>query len=333
MEKISIKGWSREKWLTERRKSLGGSDIGAVLGLNSYETPYSVWADKRGYTADEEDSESMRLGRDLEQYVASRFEEVSGKRVRRVNAILRNPEFPHIHANIDREIVGERAGLECKTASALSASKFNGVEFPKSYYAQCVTYLAVTGYTRWYLAALILGKDFKVYQMTRIPDDEVPEWCAGSVYVDDDEIRVLAQVAKDFWETYVETGNPPPADGEKSTSDAMNRVLGDSNPEKEEIDLVAISEAVEEYARLKEEKDALEKQLSEAANQIKQFMKDAPRGGLEIGGTVYTVNYSTQTRNLFDADKFKRDHPEIDLTAYSKESKSRPFKVSVKEKE
>lgn len=333
MEKISIKGWSREKWLTERRKSLGGSDIGAVLGLNAYETPYSVWADKRGYTADEEDSESMRLGRDLEQYVASRFEEVSGKRVRRVNAILRNPDFPHIHANIDREIVGERAGLECKTASALSASKFNGVEFPKSYYAQCVTYLAVTGYKRWYLAALILGKDFKVYQMTRIPDDEVPEWCAGSVYVDDDEIKVLAQVAKDFWETYVETGNPPPADGEKSTSDAMNRVLGDSNPEKEGIDLVAISEAVEEYARLKEEKDALEKQLSEAANQIKQFMKDAPRGGLEIGGTVYTVNYSTQTRNIFDADKFKRDHPEIDLAAYSKESKSRPFKVSVKEKE
>lgn len=331
MEKISIKGWSREKWLEERRKSLGGSDIGAVLGLNSYETPYSVWADKRGLLTDDEENESMRQGRDLEQYVASRFEGVSGKRVRRVNAILRNPEFPHIHANIDREIVGERAGLECKTASALSASKFKGGEFPKSYYAQCVTYLAVTGYKRWYLAALILGKEFKVYQMTRIPDDECPEWCEESVYVDDEEIKVLAQVAKDFWENYVETGNPPPTDGEKSTTKALSQVLGDSAAEKEEIDLMEISETVEEYTLLKAEKDALEKKIESVGNLIKQYMASAQRGVLATEDGEITVNYATQKRMLFDKDAFAREHPEISLKPYFKESKSRPFKVNKKE--
>lgn len=77
MQKISTLGMSREEWLEERRKSLGGSDMGAVLGLNRYRSPYTVWAEKTGRIGEEPDNEAMRQGRDLEQYVASRFEEAS----------------------------------------------------------------------------------------------------------------------------------------------------------------------------------------------------------------------------------------------------------------
>lgn len=48
MQKISTRGMSREEWLKERKKSLGGSDMGAVLGLNKYRSPYTVWAEKTG---------------------------------------------------------------------------------------------------------------------------------------------------------------------------------------------------------------------------------------------------------------------------------------------
>lgn len=34
----------REKWLEERRKGIGGSDAAALVGMNSYSTPYTVWA-------------------------------------------------------------------------------------------------------------------------------------------------------------------------------------------------------------------------------------------------------------------------------------------------
>lgn len=118
--KIPIDGMSREEWLAERRKSLGGSDMGAVLGLNKYRSPYAVWAEKTGLIGEAPDNEAMRQGRDLEEYVACRFEEASDKVVRRVNYILRNDDAPHLHANIDRRILKESAGLECKTASALS---------------------------------------------------------------------------------------------------------------------------------------------------------------------------------------------------------------------
>ena len=65
----------REKWLEERRKGIGGSDAAALVGMNSYSTPYTVWADKTGRLPEKEDSEAMRQGRDLEQYVAERFME------------------------------------------------------------------------------------------------------------------------------------------------------------------------------------------------------------------------------------------------------------------
>lgn len=108
MQKISTLGMIREEWLKERKKSLGGSDMGAVLGLNKYRSPYTVWAEKTGRIGEEPENEAMRIGRDLEPYVASRFEEVSRKGVRRMNYLLRREDCPHLHANIDRQILGEK---------------------------------------------------------------------------------------------------------------------------------------------------------------------------------------------------------------------------------
>ena len=83
---------THEEWLAERRKSIGGSDAAAIVGMNHYVTPYALWADKTGRLPDQPDNEAMRQGRDLEQYVADRFTEATGKRVRRHTAMFHNPE-------------------------------------------------------------------------------------------------------------------------------------------------------------------------------------------------------------------------------------------------
>jgi len=70
-------------WLSERWKSIGGSDAAAVVGLSQWATPFTVWCDKTGRVPDREDNEAMRQGRDLEEYVAL---EATGKRVHRDNA-------------------------------------------------------------------------------------------------------------------------------------------------------------------------------------------------------------------------------------------------------
>lgn len=59
----------------------------------------------------------------MEEYVARRFGE-TGFKVRRASAIYQNTAYPFMLANVDRLLVGERIGLECKTTSAYNADKW-----------------------------------------------------------------------------------------------------------------------------------------------------------------------------------------------------------------
>lgn len=319
--KTSTIGMSRKMWLDERRKSLGGSDIGAILGMNPYSSPYAIWANKTGRIPDSEDNEAMRQGRDLEEYVARRFSDLTGLRVRRVNAIIRNNKYPHLHANIDREVIGGTCGLECKTASALSESRFANGDFPSSYYAQCVSYLAVTEKQRWYLAVLILGKGFKVFQMTTIENDRVPEWCDSSVYVSREEISVLASAADHFWTEYVEKDAPPPADGLPATTEALQTIYREDRGG--EVQLMGREDLFREYFSLKESADRISSAMEEIKQTIMGDLGDASRGSCQ----GFSVNWTSQERKSFDAKKFSKEHPEIDLDPYYKTTTVRPFKV------
>lgn len=86
--RVPTKDMSREDWLSERRKTIGGSDAAGIVGLSKWASPYSIWAEKTGRVPEKEDTEAMRQGRDLEEYVAQRWAKESGRKVRRVNAIL-----------------------------------------------------------------------------------------------------------------------------------------------------------------------------------------------------------------------------------------------------
>ena len=167
LKKISTRDMSREAWLELRRHSIGGSDAAGIVGLSKWASPYSVWAEKTGRLPEQPDNEAMRQGRDLEDYVAHRWSEATGRACRRENRILYNPQYPWAHANVDRLVVGAREGLECKTTSALDLRKFRNVEFPEQYYVQCVHYLAVTGLARWHLAVLVFGRGFYCYTLER----------------------------------------------------------------------------------------------------------------------------------------------------------------------
>ena len=317
-----IKTATHEEWLAERKKSLGGSDIGAILGMNEYSSPYTIWAEKTGKLPPFEGNEWTRLGHDLEGYVAERFSEASGLKVVCDNATWRNSKYPHLHANIDRKVVGMKAGVECKLTSEFNAKKYKDGEFPDRFYTQCVEYLCVTEYERWYLAVLIYGKGIKIYQMTRIPDDTVPEWCESSVYVDDAEIDTLARVSGDFWNNYVLTNTPPMADGTKSTTDTISMIYPESNGT--EVSLMAYESDLKEYMTYCSLIKDVEKQRDEVGNRIKAFMGEASKGV----GSKYKVTWSSYDRSTFDHKRFAQDNPNINLTSYYKISPCRTFKVA-----
>ena len=317
-----IKTNTHEEWLEERKKSLGGSDVGAVLGMNTYSSPYTIWAEKTGKLPPFEGNEWTKLGNDLEGYVAQRFTEASGLKVINDNSTWRNDKYPHLHANFDRRIVGMKAGVECKLTSELNAKKYKNGEFPDRFYAQCVEYLCVTEFDRWYLVVLIYGKGIKIYQMTRIPNDVVPEWCEASVYVEDGEIEALAKSTGEFWNNYVLTNTPPPVDGSDSTTDTLKTLYPESNGDT--VSLMAYENDLRQYMTLSSLMDDVKKQREEVANRIKEFMGEASRGV----SNNYKVTWSSSERRTFDAKKYAEENDFLNLDDYYKVTKTRTFKVT-----
>ena len=317
-----IKTTTHEEWLEERKKSLGGSDIGAILGMNEYSSPYTIWAEKTGKLPPFEGNEWTRLGNDLEGYVADRFSELSGLKVINDSCTWRNDKYPHLHANIDRKVVGMKAGVECKLTSEFNAKKYKNGEFPDRFYAQCVEYLAVTEYERWFLAVLIYGKGIKIYQMTRIPNDETPEWCEASVYVEDGEIEALVKVTGDFWNNNVLTNTPPTPDGTKSTTETLTAIYPESNGDT--ISLAAYESDLKQYKTLSSLLDDVTQQKEEVANRIKAYMGEASKGE----SNTYKVSWSSAVRSTFDHKRFAKENPDIDLSDYYKTNHYRTFKVN-----
>ena len=80
---VSTLNLDKKDWLKYRKQGIGGSDAGAVCGMNPYRTAMQVYYDKITEDVEDIDNEAMRQGREFEAYVAKRFMEASGKKVRR----------------------------------------------------------------------------------------------------------------------------------------------------------------------------------------------------------------------------------------------------------
>lgn len=312
IRKQSTRGMSREEWINSRHASIGGSDAAAVLGLGAYNSAYALWAEKTGKMIPEDisDKEAVRLGNDLEQYVAERFMEATGKKVRRDNNIITNDQYPFAHANVDRLVVGENAGLECKTTSSWEiAQKLKSEEIPDQWYCQMTHYMMVTGAERWYLAALVFGVGFYHFTIER----------------DEAEITALAMAEEEFWDR-VEKRVAPPVDGLKATGEALKTIFRDSNPGSV-ADLTMVGHHIECYTELSRQIKDLEEQQAEHENAIKEFMGFSESGS--YGDTKIT--WKTQSRRTFDKDSFEAANGKI-ADCYYKTSQTRTFRVSRKEK-
>lgn len=297
-----------EAWKELRSKYIGGSDAAAVVGLNPYSSAYSLWAEKTGQTPPFEGNLATEVGTFLEEFVAKKFEQETGKKVRRCNQSILNDKYPWAIANIDREIVGEDAGLEIKTTSELLTKKFKGGDFPSQYYVQCTHYLAMTGKQKWYLAVLIGNRDFKIFTIDR----------------DDTEIAALMSAEEKFW-SCVTTKTPPAVDGSKATSEALKAIYPEGQNFRA-VDLFGYEDCLTQYMALKTQIDELTKLKEEMANRVKLYMGDSSKAE----GNRYKVSWASQTRNTFDTKQFQKDYGHIDLSPYFKTSSSRIFRVSEK---
>lgn len=304
-EKIPISNMGHKEWLALRKTGIGGSDAGTVCGLNPYSSPMKLFYDKSGTEVEEQDNEAMRQGHDLEDYVAQRFMEATGLKVRRSNYMYRNVEHPFMIADVDRLVVGEDAGLECKTASAYNADKWKDGSIPLHYAMQCYHYMAVTGKRAWYIAAVILGKEFVWHKL---------EW-------EDELIESLIQAEKDFWENYVAAGKIPAPDGTEICNEVLSQYFHTAKTDSI-VKLVGFDEKLDRRTELLEQIAALKQEQARIEQEIKLFMQENEHAFSE----KYRIAWSNVNSTRLDTKLLKQEKPEI-YREYAKNSSTRKFQV------
>ena len=298
---------SHEEWLKIRKGYIGGSDAGAIIGLNPYNSAFSVWAEKTGQTPEFEGNISTRVGTYLEDLVAKLFMEETGKQVQRMNFTIVNADYPWACANIDREVIGEDAVLEIKTTTSFGAiKKFRSGEYPEQWYGQMVHYLAVTGAKKAYLAALENNRELRVFELER----------------DEEEVKALMDAEREFWNTYVLPKKTPPVDGHSATSEAIKKIF--SEEAGDTIDLSGFLDVFQQRKAVNEQIKNLKTELDGLDNRLKVAMGSMAKGTCGR----FSVSWKLQNTSGLDRDKIKADFPEIDFSKYA--SQSRVFRVTEK---
>lgn len=216
---INTKNLSREDWLQVRKQGIGSSDAAAACGIHPYLSMLELWMIKTGrMTSDIDESlegySPLYWGNTLEPMVAKYYQEHTGNKVRRVNAILQHPEQPFMLANLDYAITGsdEVQILECKTAGEHGAKLWkHGV--PLYVTCQVQHQLAVTGKTAAHICVLLCGHEAKIYKVER----------------DERLIDSIIEHERLFWQ-YVQTDTPPTPDHSESAAKALKLLYPTPKP-------------------------------------------------------------------------------------------------------
>ena len=216
---------NNQDFSVDRTKYIGGSDIGAILGLSKFRTPLEVWMEKTGKKIKKLDSLPLRFGSFAEEFVANEYSRTTGLELAHDESLYIHPSNAYMSAHIDRFVLGNPNDvkcshlptriLECKTANPFNSSNWGEAgsdEVPMSYLCQCIWYMAITGIDKCDLAVLFGNSDFRIYEITRDQDLE----------------KLVLQKAVIFWSEHVLKDLPPPA---SNISDCQT-LFSKSNPDK-----------------------------------------------------------------------------------------------------
>lgn len=258
------------EWHEARKNSIGGSEIGTILGLNPWESAFYLWASKCGHIAPKVlDSFAVKLGNILEPVILEQIlpDQHPDWEVF-TTGTYQHPTISYLHANPDAlaKVDGEWVVVEVKT------SRNYWHEVPPQYLAQVQQYMMVMGLKKAVIVGLV-GMD----------------WVEHWVEADDFEQSVICQAASRFMES-VEQNTAPDWDGSESTYTAVREMHPDIDGTEVEID------GIHHLALAQAAYDEAEAELKKAKSQILDMMGSAQHAYTEVNGERIRVA-SRQSRN------------------------------------
>lgn len=307
-------------WDQKRQGGIGGSDIGAICGVNPYKTAYDVYLDKTVGTSFKGNNITY-FGHVMEAHIADMFEEQYHDLfiVKEDKNHYKCPDYPWLNGNIDRRLVevmtGKKGVLEIKTTRTFNNEEWGrgcafGVDFrlvisdnkvPESYFYQVQHYLLCTGFTFAWLCAF--SRDNCELRIYKIDADKAVQ-------------NYIRKTGTEFWFNNVIKGIPP----------AKDVPFAERKSNGESID--ADSSIIEKVAALKEIQERI-KQLQLQEEPLKAEIQDYIGENeilLDVATEKPLATWKSSERRTFDTERFKTENKAL-YNEYLKLSVSRRFTI------
>jgi len=282
----------------DRTKYIGGSDVGAILGLSKFRSPLEVWMEKTGKEVPIKDSLPLRFGSFAESFIADEYAKATGQTLVQDQSTHIHPEHSFMSAHIDRFVLEDSKSaapskiLECKTANPFSQQEWGEVgtdQVPMSYLCQCIWYMAITNLEKADLAVLFGNSDFRIYEIRR--DQELE--------------NIVLEKAKQFWNEHVLKDIAPSAMTEKDCQTLFNK--GDSAKSIQASD--ELYQMLTQYHIIHHDIAKQEEQLSQIKQTIMNQMQDAE--SLQYQGKTIATWKAPKTSYRLDTKRIEQERPDL----------------------
>lgn len=294
---------NRDEWLAHRKDGIGASEVGTILGINPYETPYQLWLKKTGQAQQiQEENLPMRLGHLLEDGVAKLWSEETGREII-ANSIgdwqYVSVEKPFLRVSPDRLywLPGEKKNkynrgiLEIKTTQKPVSEE----DFPRTWFCQVQMNLGVAELEKASLAWLISGRDFGY----------------RDIWFDKDFFTFIEEEVERFWVDCVLGGKEPPL---VNIQDVLIKYPKHSEDKKVYADTgivnawAELKDTNEEIKRLQSVKESLEDTIKASMLDAERLVTMAEDGIDERTLATWKAGKASQK---FDAETFRKEQPEM----------------------
>ena len=297
---------NEDDWHKLREKRIGGSDIGAILGVNPYKSIVDVYVDKTE-GSNFKGNELTHWGHMLEGTILKEFSNKHKELI--VYEVPYSVVNDFLIANLDGALKDKETGdygvLEIKTTSVWNRKEWEDDVIPQYYYAQVQHYLMLTGYKFAYIAVLIGGQQYKEFKIERSEED----------------INLIRNKAIEFYQENLLKKIPPMPDG----SDAYMNYLKQKALEIENNEVMEFADLEEKAAKIKELGKEINSLKKEQDLLKEEIMLELINNGTQKG-VAGKFKFNIQTRKTPDFEAMAKEN--LELIEQYKELESKHQKTS-----
>jgi putative phage-type endonuclease len=305
-----------EAWLRSANRTIGGSSVGAIIGVNRYQTPDDVWDGLLNPHTAPRTARCMDRGTAMEPIIREIYVTETGRAVTPPERVGRVPhrhaELWFLHATPDGLADGDARSpaalpgvleIKCLGQHTYRETREQGID--PSYYAQVQHYIDVLGLS-WGSFAVFNAEDWQLYWFDVARDDEF--------------IQAMRDEVIRFWREHVLTRERPSG---RPVNVVPERRVG---AEYVTLDTPEWRTTLMALARAQNEKKLAETAYELEKQRVKEMLERLGHEKVRVPG-VGKVTYSPSYTRTIDRARLAVERPDVNLADYERVTESRTFNV------